>query len=661
MTADDAHKTREELIAELAVLRRRVIEAEAIGIATASLARRAPFEDLSFQQIMEAIGDPVSIQAPDFAVLYQNPSHMNLSGDQRGKLCFQAYAGKDTVCEECPVARVFDDGGVHTLTKEGNAANGILLVEITAAPLRDKFGNVVAAVEVVRDATARRKAEEDLRRAEEMFRSLVEESLVGIYIMQAGRFPYINPRAAEIFGYSPEEITSSIEVRQLISEEDHGLVAEDTQNLLDGKAKSAHSILRGKRKDGAAIEIETQGSLTEYRGKPAIIGTFLDITSRRRMEAELQKTRRIEALGMLAGGIAHEFNNILTAVLGNLSLAKMYAKPGYEVYDVLSEAEKASHRAKDLTLQLLAFSKGGAPVKSVLSMPGLLRNLFALSFGDDVMKPSFSIPDDLWVVGADEQQISQVVTSIASHAGRAIRAGDVIDVSAENVVIAEGDPLPVTPGRYVRTVVSFRGESLPRGDMERIFDPFSFPDGESSAGLGLASAYTFVKRHGGHMLAEMDDHGRQRFILLLPAADEKRPAETGQVYHRSGRGKVLVMDDEEAVRAVLQRLLNQCGCEVVLSHDGEEMLRRYQEAMESGEPFEAVIMDLIVQEGMGGLEAIHRLFEIDPKAIAIVSSGYSNDPAMASFREYGFSGVLAKPYKLEELRRVLHDVLGRPG
>jgi CheY-like chemotaxis protein len=363
---------------------------------------------------------------------------------------------------------------------------------------------------------------------------------------------------------------------------------------------------------------------------------------------------KIENLGVLAGAIAHEFNNILTAITGNLLLAKMYAKPELEVYDILTEAEKAAHRAEDLTRQLLTFSRGfplfrkPVPVRKLLeSLPGSLPGAMEIS-----------VAEDLDVVNVDEGQIRQSIRNLIINARQAMSGGGVVGIRAEKVVISEeSSQLSMKAGEYVRISVEDSGPGIEEAVMEKIFDPF-FTTKKESTGLGLTTSYSIVKNHGGYITVQSEMGSGTTVHIYLPYDAEALPQpEEDEVIFFSDRKRILVMDDEEIVRTVLDRMLAQCGCETSFAAEGEEMVRLYKQAMEEGRPFDAVIVDLIVSRGMGGREAIGSLLALDPHAKAIVSSGYSDDGIMSDYRRYGFKGVLAKPYNLSKLSNILYSVI----
>ncbi len=610
----------------------------------------------SIQTIIDAIGDPISIQDRNFHVLYQNKAHRDIIGEHVGETCYRAYVNKYAVCDDCPLAITFRDGGVHTAEKDGAIEKEILRVEITSSPLLDNSGNIIAGIEVVRDITSRIKTEEGLRRAEEQFRTLVEQALVGIYIYQDGFFPYVNRRAGEIFGYTQAEIQTR-PIETLIAEADQPASKENIRRLLEGEVMSVHEFMRARRKDGSTLELETRGIRMEYLGKPAIMGTFIDITECKNLEATLQDVQRLESLSSFASGIALEFNNILTAIMGNLTLAKMYAKPGYEVYDVLTDAEKASVRAKDLTSQLLSFSEGGTLVRKMVYVQELVKDLLSLSGDSSTVNCEMTLPDNLWPVEVDESQIGQAICALLANARQATPVDGTVWISAENIPLWSSTALPLKQGRYVMLVIEVRGEGMSEKERRTLFDPFL--EGDKKIGnLGLASAYTIVRKHDGIITAEPAPGAGTIYRIYLPAIEEKKAAPSrSSVISRSRRGRVLVMDDEEIVRAVVSRLLLQCGFDSELAREGSEMLRLYRTAKDSGKTFDAVILDLIIHEGMGGQEALKHLLAFDPEVKVIVSSGYAHSPVMTNFREYGLAGFLPKPYKLEELERVMNEVI----
>jgi PAS domain S-box-containing protein len=387
-----------------------------------------------------------------------------------------------------------------------------------------------------------------------------------------------------------------------------------------------------------------------------VVLVFRDITEKQKMEQELLKTQKLESLGILAGGIAHDFNNILTAILTNVTLAKVIATDERTV-EKLTTVEKATHQAKDLTQQLLTFSRGGAPIKKTTSIGELIRDTAGFALRGSNVKCRFSIPDDLWPVEIDEGQISQVINNLIINADQAMPEGGVLEISIENVTITPQQQISLTPGRYISISIRDQGVGIPQQHLQKVFDPY-FTTKQKGSGLGLATTYSIIKHHNGHISVESQPGKGSTFIVWLPASGgEKRVEEESSPTPLSGKGTLLVMDDEDIILEAAGDVLEYLGYSVTFARNGKEAIDAYGRAMERGEPFDAVIMDLTIPGGLGGKETIQKLLDIDPHVSAVVSSGYSNDPVMANYRHYGFKGVVTKPYTVEELSRTLHKIL----
>jgi nitrogen-specific signal transduction histidine kinase/ActR/RegA family two-component response regulator len=382
-----------------------------------------------------------------------------------------------------------------------------------------------------------------------------------------------------------------------------------------------------------------------------------EIADRGKMEQELLKAQKLESFGVLAGGIAHDFNNLLASIAANISLARLNLDPKNSAYRQLEGAEKASLRAQDLTRQLLTFSKGGDPVKKAVALGDLIREVTGFTTRGSRVKFFFSLPEDLWLANVDEGQISQVINNLLINAVEAMPGGGMITVRAENLTVSKGDAIPVAAGKYIKIAIQDQGTGMPPGHLQKIFDPY-FTTKQKGSGLGLAICYSIVKKHDGHITVESVLGSGTTFSIYLPASSNEIPRKKDSREEPiRGAGKILVMDDEAIVRDVTGQILKHLGYDVEFAGDGSEAIDLYRKAKESGKPFDLVIMDLTVPGGMGGKEAIYRLIEIDPDARAIVSSGYADNLVMSDFRQYGFKGVVAKPYKIQQLALVLHSVL----
>ncbi|MCK5512081.1 MAG: response regulator, partial [Thermodesulfovibrionia bacterium] len=368
---------------------------------------------------------------------------------------------------------------------------------------------------------------------------------------------------------------------------------------------------------------------------------------------------KMEAIGTLAGGIAHDFNNILTTVVGNITLAKM-SNPKKEVCDVLTDAEKACLHAKDLTKHLLTFSKGGTPIKTISSIAELLRDSASFALRGSNIKCEFYISDDLWPVEIDEGQIGQVVNNLVINANQAMPNGGTISIEAKNITLDDGySSLTLSKGKYVKIIIRDQGIGIPRDYIKKIFDPY-FTTKQSGSGLGLTTTYSIINNHGGYIDVESEEGAGTSFYVYLPATREPlagKRIKKDKTFR--GAGKILLMEDEGNIQKTVSKILNQIGYKVEIAKDGAEAIELYKKAVELKQPFDVVMMDLTIRGGMGGKETIKKLSEINPKVKAIVSSGYSNDPIMADFKQYGFSGVITKPYEVEDLSELLYKVIKR--
>jgi two-component system cell cycle sensor histidine kinase/response regulator CckA len=374
------------------------------------------------------------------------------------------------------------------------------------------------------------------------------------------------------------------------------------------------------------------------------------------------KAQKLESLGILAGGIAHDFNNLLTSVIGNLSLMELYARSGKDVIGLLEETRNASQQTKSLTQQLLTFSKGGEPVRKQVCISKLVRDAVRFALSGSRVRYELSTPDDLWWAEIDEGQIHQVINNLLINAEQAMPRGGELEVSAENVVVQANDTLPLKGGKYVKISIRDHGVGIPEKFLDRIFDPY-FSTKPQGSGLGLAITYSVVRKHKGHINVESELGVGTTFHLYLPASDrqifvleemkEERP--------RTGRGRVLLMDDQPDIRKMVKRMLTHLGYQVEVAGNGQEAIALYQEAVKSPEAFDAVILDLTIPGGMGGKEVIQKLREIDPQVKAIVSSGYANEAVMSDYEQYGFRGVVAKPYEIKELSEIVSKVIDETG
>jgi CheY-like chemotaxis protein len=360
---------------------------------------------------------------------------------------------------------------------------------------------------------------------------------------------------------------------------------------------------------------------------------------------------------VFAAGIAHDFNNLLTGILGYISLAQLVAQMDTKVIAYLTEAEQACQRATALTQQLLTFAKGGAPVRHTVSLVELLKESVGFALRGANVRGDIQIAADLWPVDVDAGQINQVIHNIVLNAVQAMPGGGTVAVRAENIVFEAGAPFPLREGQYVKITIQDYGCGILKEVLSNIFDPYFTTKAEGS-GLGLTTAYAIVTKHDGYITVTSEVGLGTTVVIFLPASPQALvSAQTHPPIPLSGSGRILVMDDEEMIRNLLRKLLETLGYTVECVQDGAEAVTVYQHAQAAGQPFAIVILDYTIPGGMGGLETLNRLRAIDPQVKALISSGYANNPVMAAWAYYGFSGVVAKPYTIAQLQETLHNVL----
>ncbi len=475
----------------------------------------------------------------------------------------------------------------------------------------------------------------------------------------AGRITLMNRVAETLCGWSIREANgrSLAEVFETLDEKTRTPIGDPVpQVLASGRNADAGARYVLVARDGTERIVAVTASSIRDRESRTIGTVFVyhDATERSRLERELLRAQKLESVGILAGGIAHDFNNILTGVLGNVSLSRAMTTPADPINERLVEAEKALVRARDLTLQLLTFARGGMPIKKTSSIRELIVDSASFVLRGSRARCEFFIPDDLRPVEVDPGQISQVIQNLVLNADQAMPTGGTITVSAANVPATGGGP------DHVRITVKDQGVGIPQAHLDRIFDPY-FTTKPGGTGLGLATSYSIVRNHGGSISVESRPGDGATFHVLLPAA-KGGPAPTAAPEGEAlrGRGRVLVMDDEPLVRSVAEQMLRHLGYETATAADGQEAVDLYAAARGRGERFDVVVVDLTVPAGLGGVETAALLRRLDPEARIIVSSGYSSDPIMSEYPRHGFCAVVSKPYTVRELGRALREALDAP-
>jgi signal transduction histidine kinase/ActR/RegA family two-component response regulator len=382
-----------------------------------------------------------------------------------------------------------------------------------------------------------------------------------------------------------------------------------------------------------------------------------EITERRLAEEELFKSRQLKSLGVLAGGLAHDFNNILTGILGNISVARKDESAGADILKRLEEAENACQMAKLLANRLLTFAKGGTPVTEPTSIAELVKETANFSLAGSKALANYDLPEDLWPVEIDRGQISQVIYNLVKNAEQAMPEGGTIRIDARNMKILPEDGLLLEDGVYLKISIRDEGRGIPEEILPLIFDPY-FTDKPGGTGLGLTSALSIVKNHSGTITVDSPKGGGATISVYLPASPDSQPVVTQREGALPrGKGRILVMDDSEIIIEVVDVMLRRLGYEPVFAKDGASAIEIFKESIKGNQQFDAVIMDLTIPGGVGGKDAIKEVLAIDPQAKVIVASGYADDPIMSNYRDHGFRGVITKPFELYDLGAALQKVL----
>ncbi len=523
-------------------------------------------------------------------------------------------------------------------------------------PLRDDAGNIVGAIGTAHDVTAQKQAESWLATVLRCIGDAV------IATDRDANIRLMNPIAEQLTGWSAAEAM--------------GRPLDDCLHLISGRTRErVQSPARQVLASGGAVGLANGTILIHRNGDERLIAdsaaplvaddgsvegvviVFRDVTTEHQLEREANKAQRLESIGVLAGGIAHDFNNMLAMISANTSLLRARLLPEPRVDQALDDTEQACRRATGLTQQLLTFARGGAPMRAVVSLAELVRETVGFATHGTAVRVSIDIDADLWPADVDEGQISQAIGNLLLNACEAMPDGGTVHVEACNREVSSGEPLPVTPGRYVELHVRDTGPGIDPSIIDRVFDPY-FTTKASGSGLGLASAYSVARRHDGHLRATSTVGEGSTFSLLLPASDRTAVATTAYVPPApQATRRVLLLEDEDLLARAFAALLEELGHECVAVPDGAEAVDAYVRARADGTPFELAILDLTVPGGMGGVKTLAALREVDPDVVAIAASGYATDPVMAHPARAGFSGVLRKPFTADELAEALDAVL----
>lgn len=493
--------------------------------------------------------------------------------------------------------------------------------------------------------------------SQEKYDLLLELCNDGILIVQDGKIRESNDLMAQMCGYAVEEILDT-DFASFFQPEDITLIESLYEQLIgDPNAIEIHEVVL-ICKNGRKLNVEITAGRFVYKKDFAILLIIKDTTDQINAQKALEKSRQWASIAALSGGIAHDYNNLLTAIIGNVSLARTYLKSEEKPFALLENALAASKTAKNLTQRLITFSKGGVPQKTKTPVAKLVQSATEFTLSGSNVKSEYRLPDDLWPVEVDKIQIGQAIYNVVMNAREAMPEGGILEIGAENVKHQKN-------GNYVKISFSDHGSGISADDLSKIFDPYFSTKkmgAQKGTGLGLSVCHSIVTQHGGDVLADSKPDCGTTIHLYLPATtsnplEENLESQQEKEIPLFGEGRILVMDDEEMIRELAADILTHLGYDFEFAKNGSEAVELYRKALEAKIPFNAVVLDLTIRGGMGGKEAIQEILQLDPQVKGIVSSGYSADPGITDFRKYGFKGVVAKPYTLEELSQELTQVL----
>jgi len=474
-----------------------------------------------------------------------------------------------------------------------------------------------------------------------------------------GRLLYANDRACEVLGYSREELLS-MAIQDINPEFPPERWPFHWDGLRRRRTFSGESMHRAK--DGHLIPVEISANFIEFDGKEYNCVYARDITERKNLEEQLRKSQKMQAMGLLAGGIAHDFNNLLTGILGYASLLSHKGEGAPEITKAAGIIQRSAERASQLTAQLLGFAEQGKNLNIPVELGGVIASVTDVleRTQDPNIRVVVSLRPEGGCVLGDPSQLDQVVMNLAINACDAMPGGGQLKITTEPVTLDEAfcrERDWMTPGRYLVLSVADTGVGISPENLERIFDPFFTTKAQGKGtGLGLSMVFGIVKNHGGCVDVRSALGVGAVFRVFLPESTESAPRKIEGMDPAlpRGRGRILLVDDQEPVREVAKDMLEALGYEVITASDGLEGISRYRDLWRE---IDLVILDMIMPNMSGG-DCFRRMKEINPKTRVVLSSGYSMDGAIQAVMNEGILAFIQKPYRLEELSRVVGTAVG---
>lgn len=547
----------------------------------------------------------------------------------------------------------------ENITKDGHK----IICSWSNTPLRKADGTVIGALSMVQDITERRLSEEALKQSEEKYRTLIDNIQDGVFINQDSKIQFANEAFARLGGYTVGEVIGK-DFREFIAPEDLRMVADRQRRRLEGEEVTHEYEFHMLHKDGRTrILVNMNVGLITYHGSVASMGTVKDITDKRKLESQLLHAQRMESIGTLAGGIAHDLNNVLTPMMLSLSLLKENYTDEKSM-KLLNILQQNSERGAKLINQVLTFSRGAEGEHVTLQVAHLIQEIrqIANETFPRTIEIRSKIPGDLFTVSGDATQLHQVIMNLCVNARDAMPEGGILRIFAENLFIDDNFArinIEAKVGPYIVINVSDTGTGISPKIKDKIFEPFfTTKERGKGTGLGLSTSLGIVKSHGGFITVYSEVGKGTIFKVYLPAITtiETRKAEDRQSELPSGHGEtILVVDDEAQIRDITRLILEKHGYKVITANDGKEAVALYSEHRKE---IKLVLMDMMMP-GMDGEKGIRELQKVNPEIKTIAVSGLAEKDKLEKIANAHVNAFLAKPYTSEKLLKTIHEVQGK--
>ncbi|MGB6066194.1 MAG: PAS domain S-box protein [Desulfomonilaceae bacterium] len=550
-------------------------------------------------------------------------------------------------------------GTIETKWRRNDGTILDILLKCSAIDPQDPSGRTIVSASL--DITDRKRAERALTESEERLRRIIDSSPIGINIVQDGRYVYVNPTFVQMFGYETADDMIGLPVETLYASESKKSVLKKFAGGIGESDRVSHYEAIGVTKAKKLVDVDGWVTSIDYSGKQAFLTFIIDVTESKSLRLQLLQSQKMEAIGTLTGGIAHDFNNILTIILGFSELLLVNKEKEQLEYADLQRILQAARKGADLIQRLLVFSRKAESNPRPLNLNHQveqIKDMLARTI-PKMIEIELRLADGLSATNADPTQIDQVLMNLGVNARDAMLVGGKLTIETTNVTLNEDycrGHAGVNPGDYVLLSVSDTGHGMGEKTLQHIFEPFyTTKKTGKGTGLGLAVVYGIIKQHGGHITCDSQPGAGATFKVYLPTipneAISETPAEKSTFF--GGTGTILLVDDEESIRDLGKRILQQSGYTVLTASNGSEALDLYNEEKER---ISLTILDLIMPK-MGGKECFRELLKVNPQVKVLMASGYTSGGTLKDATELGASGFVRKPYDIGQMLKTIREAL----